>query len=573
VPAEYGLRSGGVIEVRSHGSAADQWSGMVEGGLGSHRGQAVSTLARGPLGQTVGVALTLGGERSERFLDPVSLDNFHNDGASGGGEAMLNWSPGDSVLALRAGHARSSFDVPHDEEQEEAGQDQRQRLRQTFGTVDWQRAWSGRTASQVSAFVRDTSGTLSGSARDTPVFADADRDQDRLGLLASLTHERGRHRLKAGVEASRIALDERFQFHVTDDEEGEEAGLSEAALEHDEDDPFEFAEEVSRPVFSVYVQDSWRAGDRLTVDLGLRYDRSRLLLAESQWSPRAGVSYRFGEATVRASVNRFFQPPQTENLLLSSSPQAQALSPFVDEIGTGGAAIRAERQTALEVGAEWWMGRAVRADVAVWKKWIGQQGDPNVFFGTTLIFPNSVDRGEARGFDLRLEVPRRSGFAGALTYTLAKVDQWGPLTGGLFLEDDVIEIADGTRFTPDHDQRHNVSAEVSYEDERRGFWIAAGGRYRTGTPLEVDEDDLDELAERPGSDLVDFEEGRVKPYGVLDLQAGQRLLRRQGFELALRAAALNLTGSRYAYNFGNPFSGTHFGAPRTFRVDLRLAAR
>ena len=46
-----------------------------------------------------------------------------------------------------------------------------------------------------------------------------------------------------------------------------------------------------------------------------------------------------------------------------------------------------------------------------------------------------------------------------------------------------------------------------------------------------------------------------------------RLLRRE------RAALLNLADARYAFNFGNPFSGTHFGPPRTLRFDLRLKTR
>ena len=89
----------------------------------------------------------------------------------------------------------------------------------------------------------------------------------------------------------------------------------------------------------------------------------------------------------------------------------------------------------------------------------------------------------------------------------------------------------------------------------------------------MDEDELDELAERPGAELVDFEEERVKPYAVFDVQAGQRLLRRQSLELSARASVFNITNARYAYNFGNPFSGTHFGAPRSFRLDFRLALR
>ena len=35
--------------------------------------------------------------------------------------------------------------------------------------------------------------------------------------------------------------------------------------------------------------------------------------------------------TLRASLSRFYQPPQPEFLLLASSPEARALSPFIDE--------------------------------------------------------------------------------------------------------------------------------------------------------------------------------------------------------------------------------------------------
>ena len=573
VPPEFGLRSGGVIEVRSQAGSIDSWSGLVETGVGSYRSQALSGLLQGPTARNASLTLSLGGERSRRFLDPVSLDNLHNQGSTGGGEAEFIWAPGPSVVTLRAGHARSSFDVPHDEEQEAAGQDQSQKLDQTFGTLNWQRSWSSALVSQLALFGRFTNGRLLGSPSDTPLFSAADREQDRLGLLAALTYERGRHRLKGGFEASRLHLDESFGFFVTDPDAGEEAELSEAVLEHDANDPFAFEGSVRRPIYSFYVQDSWRPADRLTVDLGLRYDRARLLLRESQWSPRLGVSYRVGQATFRASLNRFFQPPQTEFLLLSSSPDAQELSPFADELGAGGAEIRAERQTAFEAGCELWLGGALRADVTVWQRRIRNQGDPNVFLGTTIIFPNSVDRGRAKGLDVRLELPRRAGLSGFLTYTLSKIDQFGPINGGLFLEEDIIEIGPGTKFTPDHDQRHALSGQISYENERRGLWVAVGGRYRSGTPLEVSDEKLVTLAERPGADLVDFEQQRVKPYAVFDVQAGQRLIRRRRFELSARASVLNLSDTRYAFNFGNPFSGTHFGARRGARLDLRLALR
>lgn len=99
------------------------------------------------------------------------------------------------------------------------------------------------------------------------------------------------------------------------------------------------------------------------------------------------------------------------------------------------------------------------------------------------------------------------------------------------------------------------------------------GRYESGTPLEVEEDELDDLQERPGAELVNFDRGRVKPRQLFDVLLVQRLLRQRRIDLNLRFAVLNVTGQRWAYNFGNPFSGTHFGPGRSVQVGLRAGFR
>ena len=147
--------------------------------------------------------------------------------------------------------------------------------------------------------------------------------------------------------------------------------------------------------------------------------------------------------------------------------------------------------------------------------------------------------------------------------------QFGPINGGLFLEDEVIEIGPGDAFTPDHDQRNVGAAAVTYDHAPSGSWLSISGRYESGTPLEVEEDDLDELQERPGANLVDFDRLRVKPRHVIDLGGGARLFRKGTRELTARVSVLNVFNQAYAYNFGNPFSGTHFGAGRTFSVSVR----
>ncbi|RPH59013.1 MAG: TonB-dependent receptor, partial [Acidobacteria bacterium] len=571
IPPEFGYKSGGVIEVRSGAHPADAWLGSLDVVGGSHATREFSTITGGPLGQKVAATVGVSGQGSSRFLDPVHPDNLHNDGQafSGGGEIAWSATPNNIVTGV-VGFGRSHFDVPHSEEQEEAGQDQRQRLRQSWQTVSWQRSWSSTLVSQVAAYHRLGSSALVGSENDVPLFTDADRSLRRLGVLASLTHQRGRHLIKLGAEASRLSLREDFTFAVTNDEEAEEAGLSDAARAFTPDHPFVFGDTARPSLVSFYIQDSIRASGQLTIDLGVRADRSRLLAEASQWSPRIGASYHWPstETTVRGSFARFFQPPQPENLLLASSEQARHLSPFADETG-GGADLYPERQTAIELAVAKNFARIVRLDVSYWQRRVRDAGDPNVFFGTTIIFPNTIARGRAAGVDVRLEVPRRRGWSAYLSYSNSRVVQFGPVTGGLFLEDDVVEIGDGTAFTPDHDQRNVGAAGITYDHVPSGFWVSLGGRYESGTPLEIEEAEIDELMSRPGAELADFARGRVKPRHQLDAMVAKRLVRSRRVDVGIRFALLNITGRAWAYNFGNPFSGTHFGPGRTATVSLR----
>ena len=488
VPPEFGFKSGGVIEVRSAARTANAWLGTLDLGVGSDDGRDVSTVAGGPVGRSMALTLGIAGQASSRFLDPVHPDNLHNDGntLSGGGQFGWNLSPASTLNAV-AGFGRSHFDVPHNEEQEEADQDQQQQLRSYWQTLSWQHTWSTNTVSQASGYHRFGLSALVGSPQDTPLFTNADRHLRRVGVLASVTHHRGSHLMKGGAEVSRLSLREDFTFAVTDSDEAAEADLSDEVIEHTPERPFLFHDTATPTLFSFYVQDSIRASNRLTVDLGLRADWSRLLTRASQWSPRVGASYHWPstQTTIRGSFGRFFQPPQAENILLASSEEARALSPFAEETGVGGGELSPERQTAIEVAINQTLARTVRLDISYWRRRIQSAGDPNVFFGTTIIFPNTVARGRASGIDVRLELPRRQGWSGYLSYANSRVVQFGPVTGGLFLEEEVIEIGPGTAFTPDHDQRNVGAAGVSYDHQRSGSSLSFTGRYESGTPLEV----------------------------------------------------------------------------------------
>jgi len=584
MPAEFGGRNAAVVIVQPKSGIDQGIIGSLRAGAGDFRTGDIAAALGASLGKKFGLFANAATNRSDRFLDPVDPRNFNNRGGALNLNLRADWHPNvawaarDTVLFNVSG-AGSDFRVTNDALQEERGQRQRQELRDNNLSASWQRLFSDRTAGNFAVFRRRRQSRLSGSENDIPIFAEQNRAHTRAGFIASLTHQTGArtgggHTIKTGVEASRISPREFFTFYITDEDEAEKREVGDEALEFDDDNPFVFRDRRARGQFSFYAQDQFSPARNLTVQAGLRYDHSSLLVSDQQFSPRLGAVYFIPKTktSLRASFNRLFQPPQVDNLLLSASEQARRLSPFVDETG-GGADIRPEKVSAWEAGFAQDFGGWFRLDAAYWGRDFRNAGDPNVFFNTTVIFPNSVARGFSRGVDVRLDVPERKGWSGWLSYTNMRLLQTGPLNGGLFLTDEFIEIGPGVNFIPDQDQRNTGAFGITYRYQRSGLLLSLTGRHESGVPLEVEEERLEELKSAPGAELVDFERGRVKPRTIFNFSAGVNLFEREKVVCAAQLDILNLVDRFFAYNFGNPFEGTHFGYGRRWSGGLRIEFR
>ncbi|HEU0174995.1 MAG TPA: TonB-dependent receptor [Blastocatellia bacterium] len=580
IPAEFGGRNGGVVIIQPKSGIDENVYGAVRAGLGDFGAGDIAASFGGAVGKKFGFFANAATNRSDRFLDPVDPRNFNNSGGAVNLSLRADWHPNsarperDTLLFNVSGNG-SDFRVPNDALQEERGQRQRQVLRDYSISASWQHLWSANTVINAAFFNRRHQSELFGSETDVPIFAEQDREHTRSGFIASLTHQRGGHTIKTGVEASRIAPREFFTFFITDEDVAEDREIGDAALKYDRDDPFLFRDRRVRGQFSYYAQDQFSPLRNLTAQVGLRYDRSSLLVSDQQVSPRLGVVYFVSKTktALRASFNRLFQPPQVDNLLLSSSEMARSLSPFVAGPSGGGADIHPEKVSAYEAGFAQDFRRWVRLDVAFWRRDFRNVGDPNVFFNTTIIFPNSVAKGFSRGVDVRLDVPERKGVSGWLSYTNMRLLQTGPINGGLFLTDDFIEAGPGVKFIPDQDQRNTGAFGVIYQHHRSGLLLSFSGRHESGVPLEVEEDRLDELKSAPGAELVNFERGRVKPRTTFNFSAGVNLFKRERVVCAAQLDVLNIADKLFAYNFGNPFEGTHFGYGRRWSGGLKIEFR
>ena len=571
IPAEFGDRSGAVVLVQPKSGIGNPLNGTLSLGAGSFDSRDLSTtVGGGP--RDWGIFFAGSGHHSDRFLDPVNPRNFNNRGGDVSLELRTDWNATDKdVIRFSVLLQGADFRVPNNEVQQQSGQRQRQEVRHHHESISWQHTWSANALSDIAYFRNYFRSNLIPSEFDMPITAEQKRHHTRQGLLAGVTHLTHGHTFKFGVEATRVSIDELFGFAITDSDAAEEAEISDPAIEFTRDKPFRFSGHVTRGTDAVYGQDDFSPLRNLKISAGLRYDHSDLLISDQQVSPRVGVSYYlpYTHTALRASFNRLYMPPQVENLLIASSEEARELSPFADS--GGGANIRPETLSAWEAGFSQELPQNLRLNVAYWWRRFRNIDDPNILLDTTIIFPNSVARARAQGLDMRLDVPLRRGFSAYFTYTNNRIVEIGPLSGGLFLEDDFIEIGPGTNFTPDHDQRNVASLAVTYSATQRGLWTAFSARYESGVPIELPNLDPTELQALPGSSLVNFDTGRVKPWYVFGWSGGMDLLHRDRFILAAQLDVQNLANRDFAFNWGNPFSGTHFGYPRLIAGSLKFS--
>jgi hypothetical protein len=585
ISAEFGDKLGGVVNVntRSGRELPTQGSVTLSGGsfsTGEISGN-VSTRT-----DKFGLLANLSATTSQRFLDPPTIENFHNFGRTGKGFLRLDYqlSPNDTLRGtfLAGG---TNFQIPNRLEQELAGQHQRQRLRDHSEFITYERIFSPTTFGQFSFFNRYGTARLLSNPLSTPVVAFQDRALQNTGGIAAISLTRGSHNIKFGGQITVTPVREQFSFHPTApfedfiDEDGET--VPNPINSFTAANPFRFEDRRTGRMFSAYIQDRFSPFRNFTIDVGLRYDNYKLIIQEDALSPRIGVAYFIPrtQTTLRASYNRLFQTPPAENLLLASSAEAAALSPLAVVQGQAGVRpILPDKQHVYEVGAQQALSRFMRLNLTVYQKRITNFGDKDQFFDTGIIFPITISSGRVTGEELRIETADLGGFRAFASYANARAYGVTPINGGLFLGEAVESLdTPGLKFANDHDQRNSAQFQLSYNHVRSGLYANFGGRYDSGYPTDVEPGTTRADFAAAGFDPrlyneIDFERGRTRPRTILNFSVGADLLRERRASLNVQFDVQNLTNTLFLYNFESVFSGTHIGYPRLFsgRLSVRF---
>jgi hypothetical protein len=599
IPAEFGRKMGGVVEVNTLKSADPGLHGQLTIFGGSYDTAGASTQNQYTWkGNTVG--LTASGNMTDHYLNPVVPENYTNNGTIGSFALSYERDLTEKDrLTLIVRHELARYAIPNEFVQQNGayvptadnsvgcplvpppdessdcvfipgGQLQTGDNFETIGSVSYQHIFSSDAIGTLRGMSRDNSNDVHSNPQSWPLIATQHNDFKEIYFNSSLSVHMGRQEWKVGIESDAIFLHENFGYLMPDCENPSDPqcpinlGILDAGAT-----TFDFT--GSRPDLeqSAYVQDLIRLGN-WTVNAGLRWDHYQLLVTQNAVSPRVAISRYFPSIglNLHASYDRVFQTPSFENILLSSSPAAEAMDTSVLALQLP---VQPSHGNYYELGATKAFLGKLRVDANMFRRDVNNYADDSQVLSTGISFPIAFRKGILYGAEAKLEVPHWGRFSGFASYSYIVGNVWNPVTGGLFLGDDATgATTDFTGHFPDsQDQRQTIRARIRYQVAPR-LWIAVGSDYNSGLPFQPDLTS-EQYATEYGQVVINhlnFNRNRISPYLTESVSVGADLYQHEKRSLRLQADAQDLSNRLEVIDFGGLFSGNALGPSRqyTFRL-------
>ena len=580
IPAEYGRKMGGVVEVNTqHDSQLGLHGQLVLSG-GSFDTAGAFARVQDSFGKNT-VGASAAGSMTAHYLNPVVPENYTNRGTTGDFSLSFarDFTPKDH-LTLSVRHELARYEIPNEQVQEDpqlrtqlsqpapppgtAPQLQTADNFETMGIATYQHIFSSDVLVNVRGMVRDNSNDFYSNATSWPIIVFQHNYFNEGYFNSAVSVHHGHHEWKAGIESDNIFLHENYSDAIT-------ANPKYPNYPFDPGTESSFGFFGNRPDLeqAAFVQDLIRFGN-WTINAGIRWDHYQLLLNQNAVSPRVSAARYFPEANliVHASYDRVFQTPSFENILLSSSNQVQSSEPTVLRLP-----VQPSHGNYLEFGATKSFFNQFRLDANYFRRYVDNYADDDQILNTAVSFPIAFRKAVIYGAEGKLELPHWNRFSGFLSYSYIVGNAWFPVTGGLFLGQDAVSATTQLtgHFPDSQDQRNTARARVRYQLTSR-LWVAGGSEYGSGLPFDFSGTYQQALAEY-GQEVVDrinINSGRIKPTLAVDASFGAQLYKKEKVAVNFQADGENLNNRLNVIDFAGLFSGNAIGPPRSY--SLRLAA-
>jgi hypothetical protein len=557
IPAEYGRKMGGVVELDTARDTREGFHGQLVLSGGSFDTAGSFATAQYAWGKNV-LGVSANGSMTGYYLNPPVPGNFTNTGTTGefSTDYERDLTPGDR-LSMSVRHELARYQIPNEQVQQAAGQAQNADNFETIGIISYQHIFSPDVVADFRGMARNDANDLWSNALSTPIIAFQNNSFNEGYFKGSVSIHHGRQEWKAGVESDNTFLNENFSDVITD------------PTQFDPGTPRTFAFAGNRPDLeqSAFVQDMIHFG-KWSVSAGLRWDHYQLLVNKNAVSPRLSVARYFPSADIifHVSYDRIFQTPSSENILLSSSPAVQSLNPNVLR-----APVQPSEGNYYEAGFTKGFFGQFTVDFNYFLRRVNNFADDDQLLDTAVSFPIAFERGSIYGAESKINLPHWRHFSGYVSYSYMVGSVYFPVTGGLFLGQDATnaETTLSGRFWDSQEQRNTVRTRVRYQFTRR-LWAGLGGEYGSGLPFDFGGTIQQAIAQYGQAvvNRVNFERGRVKPNLSMDASLGADIYNGEKLKMRMQADGENLNNRLNVIDFAGLFSGNAIAPSRSYSLRL-----
>jgi outer membrane receptor protein involved in Fe transport len=555
LPAEYGLRTAGIIDVKTKTDAIEP-GGSISIYGGSHGTVQPSISYAGGSGDihyfvsADSLSSGLGIESPDGSSTPLH-DHTHQHHAFGYVEDVLDAG---NRIAVGAGTSVGSFQIPNqrglqpslgldvngqttypsenlDENQREITHFGFLSYQHSVGALDWQTSVVGRYSSLD--FTPDPVGDLLYNG----ISQDAYKRNTALALQSDAAYKLdANHTIRGGVFIQRDLSLSRTTSSVLPVDGAGPGTVPESIV--DNGSKVELME-------SLYLQDEWQLLPSVTVNYGARFDNLDAYTKGHQLSPRLNVVWKATPSTtVHGGYSRYFSPPPFE--LVGSEDVAKfngtTAAPGVTQADTP----KAERANYFDFGVDQTILPGFTAGIDAYYKRSKNLIDEGQFGAPIILTPFNYAQGKQYGAELKLNyVHKDFSVYGNVAFQSARGQDINSAQFN-FSQDDLNYIANHYIHL-DHEQRITGSAGASYL--LQGTRLSAD--MIVGTGLRADETLAD------GSSIPNG--AHLPTYTQVNLAASHKFQLGSAGDVTLRMDIVNAFDRSYEIRDG---SGVGVGAPQ-----------
>jgi outer membrane receptor protein involved in Fe transport len=363
LPAEYGLRTAGVIDIKTKDGLLDPVANLDF--YGGQRGTTQPSFEYGGSKGNFSYYMTGQYLGTDRGLEPPTSGPtaIHDTSNQGAGFGYFSYFINSTTrLSLITGSAVNHFQIPANPDQPQvfalagvpsypsAKVRENQTEQNYFGVLALQGVVGENIDYQIAPFSRYSAVTFNPDHVGDLIYQGAAsrvfRSDWGSGFqIDTAYHGIANHTFRLGgyFDAERAEID------------NHEATFEADPITHKQisDIPISIVDDIGLQtwIYSGYIQDEWKLTEKLTFNYGVRFDLYDGLVRADQASPRAALVYKpFKGTTLHAGYARQMTPPETELVQVGDIKQLKNTTGAPPSSGNGTPTV--ERDHLFDVGAE-----------------------------------------------------------------------------------------------------------------------------------------------------------------------------------------------------------------------------